>query len=135
MNQSSEQLSLMGMLRKNGRLHLLTTDEIAWLADPEVSQLSPQKQWDFINTNRKVGFWVHLFTGGLRLLLLIGATIALFAFALIPDALPTIQDQATQLIMLAFGVLLLIASLFLLRGFIYRLQNSKPLPDFDSIFF
>ena len=135
MNQSNKSASLIELLETNGRLSLLEPNEIEWLNDPSVVELSAQEQWDFISNNRKVSFWTGLFGGGLRLLILFGAVIALFVFALVPDALAGVQDQETKLVMIGFGVLLLGASLYLMNGFVRNVRQYEPLPEFTEMFY
>jgi hypothetical protein len=55
---------------------LLSPQEEGLMRSPGVLALAPRAQLDYLQSNRRVGAWVTLLAGGLRLALIAGALVA-----------------------------------------------------------
>lgn len=62
--------------------NLLRESEEALLRSPEVLALEPPAQLAYLKQNRSVGFFVTLFGGGIRVLILAGALVSFVGLAL-----------------------------------------------------
>ena len=130
---------LLALVGEAGVASQLTENERACLErpSPELRQLTPKAQWAWIASNRKVGYWVTLLAGGVRLVALAGGSFAGMSFAG-RDVLTTWQRDATiDWGLAALGCLcavLFVWTLTLFRGLRVKLTElSRPLPPFESI--
>ena len=106
---------------------LLSPQEEELMRSPDVLALAPRAQLDYLQSNRRIGAWVTLIAGGLRLALLAGALVAhlgLSATGLLP------LGWWTVVVPLALaGVLVWLAPAF--RSRVREL--NRRLPSYDEL--
>ena len=99
---------LLKHLEETGRLDLLLPEERDLLLSAELAAMTPAEQWDYLATNRRVGYWIAAVVGTLRLLLLAGGAVAAIAFS--SDQLAQSADAVLWLLLLVAGIALLWAA-------------------------
>ncbi len=77
-------MTLLRKLSETGQLDLLTDNEIEMLQSEDAEHLTATEQWHWISNNRRLGSRVTLLGAGVRILLLMGGSIAALGFALDP---------------------------------------------------
>lgn len=118
-------LRLLNALRTR---QLITPAEEVLLQSPAVSALAPRAQLDYLRANRRAGYFITLLAGGLRLVLLSGALLAL-AGLIVSGRFPLPGWVAIVICVANVGVVVWLA-----RPLIARLNALKaPLPDFLEI--
>jgi len=126
--------TLRERLERLGRSELLGPDELALLDRPEVRALPHAVQWEHLRTNRRVGYFVTLFAGGLRLLLLLGGAAAALGFGLRDLGQPGGPLSWEPYLILGLGLGLVGLGVWLGRSFLRRLaQLRRRLPPAEEL--
>lgn len=81
-NREGPRPELLVHLERTGQVALLTDEERAMLDRPEAQPLTVEEQWEWLASNRKVGFWVTACVVGVRLTLLFvgGLSVTILGF-------------------------------------------------------
>lgn len=107
---------------------LLSPQEEGLMRSPGVLALAPRAQLDYLQSNRRIGAWVTLIAGGLRLALLAGALVShlgLSATGFMPLGWWTVVVP-----LLLAGVLV-----WLTPAFVRRVRElNRRLPAYEDLF-
>jgi len=123
--------SLLEQLARSGKDGILLQGEREMLLSPDARQLSPKGQWEWLASNRKVGWWVTALAGGVRVVVLAGGGLAMALFAA-----GQLGDGAgwPELAMLALGLALVGLTIRMTLAWLRRLSDlRRPLPDLDEL--
>jgi hypothetical protein len=116
--------NLAEILKQRG---LLLPREDSLLARPEVVVLTPEQQLTYLAHNRRVGFWVTAFAGGVRVMLLGGGVLAALYTAFF-------DRYADVLPFAAFGAVLALPTAWFVVLLFRRLRELKrPLPTYREL--
>jgi hypothetical protein len=134
MQTAHDPTSLRERLGQLGRRELLGPEELALLDHPDVRALPHAAQWEFLRTNRRVGYLVTLVAGGVRQLFLVGGGAAALGFGLRGLGRAGRREGWEPYLLVGVGLVLLGPGLWLGRSFLRRVARlRKRLPPADEL--